>query len=116
MARRNQSQIINNENISYDDTTNYFSTCKLNVFNFILHLRPLIMFYLGWVFLHYICSQFYIYYCVPYTWYGILISPFLSMTPHCYAFRWVIHESGTIFYTMWISIGMWFTSKLIPNK
>ena len=90
--------------------------CIKNIIHFIKHCNTVLLFYMGWVFLHYICSHFYTYYCVPYTWYGLIISPFLITTPHCGAFRWVISESGAIFYTMWISIGTWICTKLLTFR
>ena len=80
------------------------------------NMRPLLLFYLSWIFLHYLCSNLYIYFCISNSIMGIFLSPFLSMAPHCTAFRWVIHESGNIFYTMWISIGAWIASNLLTFK
>ena len=82
----------------------------------IIKIKPLILFYLSWIFIHYVCSQLYIYYCVPANLFGIFISPFLSMTPYCTAFRWVIYEAGNIFYGMWISLGAWMAANLLIYK
>ena len=89
---------------------------KVAIYNFLTSIKPLILFYSGWIFLHYICSQLYVYYCVPNTWYGIFISPFMTMAPHCTAFRWVIYEAGNILYSMWIGIGTWTVSNLLTFK
>lgn len=82
----------------------------------LITLKPIILFYLSWIFIHYICSQLYIYYCVPANFFGIFISPILSMTPHCTAFRWVIYEAGNIFYGMWIALGTWMATNLLIYK
>ena len=95
---------------------NIFNTFKNKLCLFINNIKPLFLFYLGWIFLHYICSQFYIYYCVPSSLYGMFISPFLSMTPHCAGFRWVIFESGNIFYAMWTTIGAWVMVNILTIK
>ncbi len=89
---------------------------KISIYNFINSIKSLVLFYSGWIILHYICSHLYIFFCVPNTWCGILVSPFMTMTPHCTAFRWVIYEAGNIFYTMWIAIGSWIISNLLSRR
>ena len=86
------------------------------IINMLMNLKHIILFYLSWIFIHYVCSQLYIYFCVPFTWYGIFISPFLVMTPHCSAFRWIIYEAGTILYGMWIAIGSWTIANILTLK
>lgn len=88
---------------------------SMMIYNFILTYKSLFIFYFSWIFVHYISAQLYIHYCVPNNWYGIIVSPFLSMAPHCKAFRWVIHEAGTIFCTMWIAIGSWVIANILTN-
>jgi hypothetical protein len=95
------------------NVTNNLLTFKNKLYIFLNNIKSLFLFYIGWICLHYICSQFYIYYCVPSSLYGLFISPFLSMTPHCVGFRWVIFESGNIFYTMWMAIGTWTVSNIL---
>ena len=91
-----------------------------NIFNLFIEtidkIKPLILFYSSWIFIHYICSQLYIYFCVPANIIGIFISPFMSMTPHCSAFRWIIYESGNIFYGMWFALGTWIVVNILTNK
>lgn len=81
-----------------------------------IQIKSLVIFYFAWIAIHYICSQLYIYYCVPYTWYGIFASPFLSLTPHCNAFRWIIYEAGNVLYGMWIAIGSWTVANVLTHK
>jgi hypothetical protein len=75
--------------------------------------KHLLLFYLSWIFIHYVCSQLYIYFCTPCTWYGIFMSPFLAMTPQCTAFRWIIYEAGNVLYAMWLAIGSWTIANLL---
>ena len=82
----------------------------------IVHIKPILVFYIGWIFIHYVCSHLYIYYCTPATWYGMFLSPFLSVTPHCIAFRWVINEGGNVIYSMWISLSTYVASSIIIKK
>lgn len=69
--------------------------------------------YFLWIILHYLASHLYIYFCVPQTFYGFLISPFLVTTPHCQALRWCLHNGSNIINTMWITFGNWIYSKII---
>ena len=82
----------------------------------IIKIKSLVLFYFSWIAIHYICSQLYIYYCVPFTWYGIFVSPFLSLSPHWNAVRWIIYEAGNILYGMWIAIGSWTVANLLTQK
>jgi hypothetical protein len=87
-----------------------------NYVNFIISFKGPILFYSSWIFFHYICSQLYYHFCAPPTWYGFLVSPFLALTPHCYAFRWIINEGGGQINTMFIVFGSWAASKLLWYK
>lgn len=69
--------------------------------------------YLLWIILHFGATQFYVEYCVPKTWFGLLSSPFLTNTPHCQGLRWLIYNGGNQINNMWISIGSWIYIKLI---
>ncbi len=86
------------------------------IIDIIISMKPLLTFYVGWIFIHYVSSHLYTTYCTPSTWYGFVFSPFLSITPYCIAFRWVIHEGGNIIYTMWASLGTWFMSNMLLKK
>ena len=91
-----------------------------NIFNnivaFIKPLYSIMYFYMGWITLHYMSAQFYMYYCAPQSIWGFFMSPFLSVAPHCNAMRWVIYESGTIIYGMWVSIGTWLLANVLTYK
>jgi hypothetical protein len=69
--------------------------------------------YLLWILFHYFASHLYIEYCVPKTWTGLVISPFLTATPHCQGLRWMIYNGGIQINQMWITIGSWICIKLI---
>ena len=86
------------------------------IITFLNNIKSIILFYFSWIFIHYTCAHLYIYYCTPTTWYGIFISPFLSITPHCNAFRWVIYEAGNVLYGMWAAIGSWSVANLLTYK
>jgi len=69
--------------------------------------------YLLWILFHYFASHLYIEYCVPKTWTGLVISPFLTATPHCQGLRWMIYNGGNQINQMWIMIGSWICVKLV---
>ena len=69
--------------------------------------------YFTWVCLHYFASHIYSEICVPFTLYGFLISPFLTLSPHCQALRWVIYNSASFINNAWIFVGTWACSSLI---
>jgi hypothetical protein len=90
--------------------------CFKSIITFLDNIKPLILFYSGWTVIHYICSQLYVYHCTPKTWYGILVSPLLSITPQCNAFRWIIYEAGNVLYGMWMAIASWTVANLLTHK
>ena len=69
--------------------------------------------YFIWVCLHYFASHIYSEICVPATLYGFFISPFLTLTPHCQALRWLIYNSASFINNAWFLIGTWLCSLLI---
>ena len=68
--------------------------------------------YLLWIALHYVASHLYIKLCVPNNWYGFIISPFLTATPHCKGLRWIVYNGADMINNMWLIIGSWICSNL----
>ena len=63
-----------------------------------------------WIFLHFFASYLYTKLCVPTTWFGLFMSPFLTATPHCQGLRWIVYNAAHIINNMWILIGAWIYS------
>lgn len=73
--------------------------------------------YFLWIFLHYIASHLYIKLCVPKTFIGFVLSPFMTATPHCQGLRWIVYNAANMINNMWIMLGAWICSTiLIVNK
>ena len=75
--------------------------------------KNIIVFYFTWILLHHVASHVYSYLCTPNTMIGFLYSPFMVVTPHCQAIRWVLYEGSNVITTMWITMGTYFTSKVL---
>jgi len=69
--------------------------------------------YLLWIFLHFCASYLYTKLCVPTTLLGLLMSPFLTATPHCQGLRWVIYNGANIINNMWIVVGSWLCANIM---
>jgi hypothetical protein len=69
--------------------------------------------YIVWIVIHYTASHIYVKVCVPLSWYGIIMSPILTPTPHCQGLRWIIYNGGAQINNMWITVGSWLGVKLI---
>jgi hypothetical protein len=69
--------------------------------------------YLLWIMLHFFASHLYIKFCVPASFVGFIVSPFLTTTPHCQGLRWIIYNGANTINNMWIVIGSWMTSSLL---
>ena len=67
--------------------------------------------YLLWVAVHYVAAQLYVYYCVPLTFLGFIMSPLMASAPHCYTFRWCIINGANNISVMWAVFGTWVASK-----
>ena len=69
--------------------------------------------YLLWILLHYVAAQLYIKFCVPNTFVGFLMSPFMTATPHCQGLRWIIYNAANMINNMWIILGTWICSTIL---
>lgn len=70
-------------------------------------------FYFIWILLHYFASHLYVKLCVPNTFFGFIISPFLITTPYCIGLRWLIQTGATSINNMWIIFGTWICSNIL---
>lgn len=68
--------------------------------------------YLMWIFLHYIASHLYVRWCVPSSIVGFLLSPFMTVTPHCQGLRWIILNGANMINNMWIILGTWLMTNV----
>ena len=72
--------------------------------------------YLLWMVLHYVSPHLYVHFCVPLTFQGFIMSPFIAPSPHCQALRWAIYNGGNTIITTWVVLGTWIMQKLIATK
>lgn len=71
--------------------------------------------YIFWMGAHYLSAHIYPYFCADLSLYGMIASPFLVMSPHCKAILWVQQTSTMAIENMWIVLGSWLCSLLLPN-
>lgn len=81
----------------------------------VYQLSPIFGMYAVWVLAHYVSSHLYVYYCVPYTWTGVLLSPIYAPMPHCVGMRYMIYNGGIEINQMWWLIGIWLCMKGRPQ-
>lgn len=74
-------------------------------------LQWLTILYIGWIIAHYVASHAYVYFCVPATIRGFVMSPFVVTTTHCIGLRWIIYSGGNKIMSMWILLGLWILDK-----
>jgi len=72
--------------------------------------------YVLWILLHYFASHLYVYYCVPKTVVGFIMSPFLIATPQCHSLRWIVYNGANIISNMWVILGTWLCSIMLNNS
>ena len=84
------------------------------------YITPILQFigiYLMWIIAHYFAPKLYIYFCVPSTIVGFILSPFASSMPHCIALRWIINVSAESIKSMWVVFGNWLIATVMtPSK
>ena len=68
-----------------------------------------------WIILHYAASNLYPRFCADLSIFGFIKSIFIAQSPHCIALRWVIYNGGNVINSMWVSIALWFTTKVFSN-
>jgi hypothetical protein len=71
--------------------------------------------YLFWIGVHYLSSHMYPYFCADLSVLGIVSSPFLVVAPHCKAIAWLQQTSTLAIHNMWIVLGSWLATQLVPN-
>jgi hypothetical protein len=69
--------------------------------------------YFVWTMLHFFAAHLYIKFCVPFSFIGLVVSPFMTATPHCQGLRWVIINGANMINNMWLIVGSWVCSVLL---
>ena len=95
----------------------FFKNVLTYCWNFIVWVYTGTAIWIFWILLHFIASHLYSKLCVPLTFTGFLMSPFISPAPHCVALRWAIYNGGNVIIHMWTLLASLFISYLIlPDK
>ena len=79
------------------------------------HIFRIILLYITCIIAHYLAAHLYVYYCVDLSFIGLLLSPFMTLTPHCQVLRWVIYNGGQSINLMWFLAGNWLINKFQIN-
>ena len=74
------------------------------------HLYVVGILYFIWITVHFFSSNLYVYYCTPFTLTGFIKSPFLVLTPHCIALRWLSYKGNEQIASMWSILGVYLLS------
>ena len=55
-------------------------------------------------------------YCTPFTWIGLLQSPFVATSPYCVSFQWIIYYGGIYIRHTWMIAGMFVIHTFLSWK
>ena len=69
--------------------------------------------YIICIVLHFISPHIYIKFCIPNTLLGMIMSPFMLMTPQCQILRWISYYSGYTINHMWILLASWLLRTVV---
>ena len=122
MSRAKMFKLVDTSNL-YDEyicnftTTTYAALLYIGnkIVIFISWVYAASKIYVLWILLHYFASHLYVYYCVPKTLIGFLVSPFLIASPQCHSLRWVVYNGANIISNMWVILGTWLCSIMLTN-
>tara|TARA_B100000989_G_scaffold293586_1_gene271203 strand:- start:9 stop:365 length:357 start_codon:yes stop_codon:yes gene_type:complete len=71
----------------------------------IVYIPTILLVYMGISIIHFISANLYPKFCAPLTFIGAIMTPFVIVTPHCQALRWVIDWSGSQICNAWVWLG-----------
>lgn len=75
------------------------------------YLIRYILLCIGFITAHYVSAHLYVWWCVPFGVKGYVMSPFLTLSPHCQFLRWVTYNGGVCINACWVLFGSWLISK-----
>jgi hypothetical protein len=114
-----EKNILNDNELERNSKGGIFENIHIYVNNssIIIFKTSIILFkasgiYLLWIMMHYFSAHLYIKFCVPNTFIGFIMSPFMIATPHCQGLRWIVYNSAGVINNMWILIGTWIYSLI----
>lgn len=123
MDNNEQNNEINSNDINLNELNMYetniekakkiIKICYLFIFSCIKFFIKISGVYLLWILLHFAASHMYIKFCVPSSFFGFIISPFMTASPHCQGLRWIIYTGANTINNMWVILGTWLCSYLI---
>ena len=92
---------------------------KYALFNgFHTNMFKIVLIYYGVTLGHFIASNMYASACTTYSLKGYIMMPFMIVTPHCSALRWIIQHTGEQIARWWIWLGgylVFYITQTIPG-
>ena len=71
--------------------------------------------YVLWIIAHYAVAHLYVHQCAPQSFMGFIMSPLLNSSPQCKALRFAMQYGGNLLDHMWIVLGTWICTKIMPK-
>ena len=69
--------------------------------------------YIFWIIVHNVSANLYVYFCAQSSVWGMISSIFTTHAPHCTALRIGMETGVGIINSMWGTLGVWISSKLL---
>ena len=115
--RNEQDEELNkyncNKQIIHDNSFKLVAVCYNFAINSCVIFFKVSSVYLLWILLHYSASHLYVQLCVPKTVVGFLMSPFMTLAPHCQGLRWLVYNAASFINNMWVILGTWMCSNIL---
>lgn len=107
-AEVNEDNVLDLKNVN--PYLSYILDARNNTIKWMKHLYVVGILYFIWITVHFFSSNLYVYYCTPFTLIGFIKSPFLVLTPHCIALRWLSYKGSEQIASMWSILGVYLLS------
>jgi len=106
-------QLVEDQDLDLKNDNLYLSyilKVRNSIVKWMKHLYVVGILYFTWITVHFVSSNLYVYYCTPLTLTGYVQSPFMVLTPHCIALRWLSYKGSEQIASMWSIIGAYLLS------
>lgn len=105
-----ECKIYDSEIKFYNPYFSYISKVRSNTVKWMKHLYVVGILYFIWISIHFFSSNLYVYCCTPFTLIGFIQSPFMVLSPHCTALRWLSYKGSEQITSMWSILGVYLLS------
>ena len=92
-----------------------FNNTMTTIVDYYNKIPNIVIIYLALCLGHFIAANIYPYICCNMSFFGFIISPFMTLAPHCQALRWIIDYTANQLKNYWIFLGTFFIGYIVKR-